>query len=96
MENSAVELHPLVRTLVIGMLISVPVLLVILQRLPEIRKFFKQPDLKEKEPWDGHSQFNFGSGREVSICPKCFRQNLPDHRFCGFCGSEITFPKKEN
>ncbi|MDP2966499.1 MAG: zinc ribbon domain-containing protein [Pelolinea sp.] len=96
MEISVTELHPLVRALIIAMLISVPILLVILRRLPDIREILRHPNRGEGVTRDARWPFNIGSGKDVSICPKCFRQNPPDYKFCGFCGSEMTVPKKEN
>ncbi|MCJ7520355.1 MAG: hypothetical protein MUO42_11885 [Anaerolineaceae bacterium] len=96
MGNSVSELNPLMRTLVVVILVTVPILLVILQRLPEIRKIINQPKQKDLAQKDEYAQFNLSSRKDVVICPKCFRQNPPDHKFCGFCGSELTFPKKEN
>ena len=95
MENSVLEMHPVVRVLVIVTLASVPLLLVILPRLADIRKLLKQPKKDTAEKPDSIWPFSLGGGRDVSICPKCFRQNPPDNNFCGFCGSEIIY-KKEN
>jgi len=95
MDNSVLEMHPLVRALVIVMLAAVPLLLVILPRLADIRKLMKQPKKDVVEKPDSLWPFSLGGGRNVSICPKCIRQNPPDNKFCGYCGSEII-QKKEN
>ncbi len=94
MGNSASDLHPLVRALVIAVLIATPILLVILRRLPEIREILKHPGSEEREIRDAAWPFNISGGKDVSICPKCYRQNPPDNKFCGYCGSELQFIKK--
>jgi ribosomal protein L40E len=96
MSNSVAVLHPLVRALVIAMLIVVPILLVILPRLGEIRKLLKRPKIEVQAKQDIGWPFKYGADKNVSICPKCYRQNPPDNKFCGFCGSEMIFLKKEN
>jgi ribosomal protein L40E len=94
-ENSAAEMHPLVRAFVIAMLIAVPILVVILPRLGEIRELLKRPKIAVHERQDFRWPFKYGADKNVSICPKCYRQNPPDNKFCGFCGSEIIYSKKE-
>ena len=96
MSTSAVELHPLVRALVIIALMAVPILLVILPRLGEIRELLKLPKIEVPENKNLQWPFKYGADKNVSICPKCYRQNPPDNKFCGYCGSEITYVKKEN
>ena len=96
MENAAVEMHPLVRVLVIVALMAVPILLVILPRLGEIRELLKRPKIEVPEKPGLQWPFRYGADKAVSICPKCYRQNPPDNKFCGYCGSEIMASKKEN
>jgi len=96
MGNSAAELHPLLRALAIALLITVPILLVALQRLPEIRELSKRPKNEAQESRDFRWPFKYGREKNVSICPKCYRQNPPENKFCGFCGSKIIYLKEEN
>ena len=95
MENAAVELHPVVRALVVAALIAVPILLVILPRLGEIREILKRPRGETASKLDVQWPFANGAHKDVLICPKCFRQNPPGNRYCGYCGCEIILPKKE-
>jgi len=94
MENAAVEMHPLVRALVIVVLMAVPILLIILPRLGEIRELLKRPTIEAPEKPALQWPFRYGSDKAVSICPKCYRQNPPENKFCGFCGSEIVHKKE--
>ena len=96
MVNPSAEMHPLVRVLVIVALMAVPILLVVLPRLGEIRELLKLPKIEEPERQDFRWPFRYGADKNVSICPKCYRQNPPDNKFCGYCGSEIVYSKKEN
>ena len=88
-------MHPLVRVLVIIALMAVPILLVILPRLKEIRASLNLPKTEVPEKPAMQWPFKYGSDKNVSICPKCYRQNPPDNNFCGYCGAEIVY-KKEN
>ena len=90
MEKAAVEMHPLVRTLAFVILMAVPILLVILPRLGEVRRLLKRPKTEVPEEPPLRWPFSYGADKAVSICAKCFRQNLPENRFCGFCGAEIV------
>jgi len=95
MSTAAVEMHPLVRVLVIAILMIVPILLVILPRLGEIRELLKLPKVEVPEKPGMQWPFRYGSDKAVSICPKCYRQNPPNNKFCGYCGAEMAL-KKEN
>ena len=96
MGNSAAELHPMLRALAIALLITVPILLVVLRRLQEIRELFKRPKSGVQENQDFHWPFKYGGEMNVSICPKCYRQNPTENKFCGFSGSRIIYAKEEN
>ncbi len=95
MNTAAAEMHPLVRILVIMAMMAVPILLVILPRLGEIRELLKRPRIDVPENPSLQWPFRYGSDKAVSICPKCYRQNPPDNKFCGYCGAEMAL-KKEN
>jgi hypothetical protein len=95
MGNAASELHPLVRVLVIAALVTVPILLVILPRLGEIRELLKRPKIEFPEKPGLQWPFKYSADKNVSICPKCYRQNPPDNKFCGYCGAEIKYHDKE-
>ena len=95
MENTAAEVHPLVRVLVVAVFMIVSIPLVILPRLGEIRELLKLPKVEAQEKPGLQWPFRYGSDKNVSICPKCYRQNPPDNSFCGYCGAEIVY-KKEN
>ncbi len=95
MENAGVEMHPVVRVLVIAAIMAVPILLVILPRLDEVREALKRPKIEVSEKQTSHWSFKYGSDKTVSVCPKCYRQNPPDNKFCDFCGAEIAQKKEK-
>ena len=70
MENAAVEMHPLVRVLVIVALMAVPILLVILPRLGEIRELLKRPKIEVPEKPGLQWPFRYGVGQECFHLPQ--------------------------
>ena len=88
------DINPITRFFVIAAMIITPILVVILQRLSDIREIIQRYK-------DGDGSFNPKSlfftnnfneaPRQMrsSICPKCYKINPPDHQYCGYCGAEI-------
>ena len=91
-EVVAADIHPIVRVLMIAVMTIIPVLVVVLQRLPALREVLK------KDPPQSKSEFfSLGAQDDITICPKCFSQVLIQHSFCGFCGHPLTQAiKKQN
>lgn len=93
MEPTAVEMHPVVRILVIIVLMLIPIALVILQRLPELRKALKSMKENDRDLTDW---FGLPGKKkpDVKVCPSCYRLNPPENKFCGFCGAELKYEDK--
>ena len=93
METTSADMHPIVRALVIAALALIPIALVILQRLPGLKK-----SLKEMKEEGRGIETLFGlpgsRKRDVKVCPSCYRLNPPENKFCGFCGAELKYEDK--
>ena len=90
----AEDINPITRFFVIAAMIITPILVVILQRLSDIREIIQRYKNGDGS-FDPKSLFfsnNFNEAPQkmrVSICPKCYKINPPDHQYCGYCGAEI-------
>jgi len=93
MDPTAVDMHPAVRALAIVIFILIPIALVIIQRLPGLKKAFKE--MKE-EGRGMEDMFGLPGSRkrDVKVCPSCYRLNPPENQFCGFCGAELKYDQK--
>jgi hypothetical protein len=96
MENSAANLSPFMRIVVIAIMVIIPVAVVVLQRLPALKEIARRRKNGELSPVDTRSFLSFGGNNNVSVCPKCFRVNPPDNQFCGFCGTAIPCITEDN
>ena len=82
------EMNPIVRYLVIAFILIVPVLVVILQRLPELKELIQQ--IKNGEsPFTSGLPFSQDGKRDIKVCPKCFSVDPPENQFCGRCGAAL-------
>jgi ribosomal protein L40E len=92
----AEDINPITRFFVIAAMLITPILVVILQRLPDIREIIQRYkdgdtsfDLKSLFITNNFNEASHQSQKRSSICPKCYKINPPDHQYCGYCGAEI-------
>lgn len=87
-EVTASDIHPVSRALMIAVMVIIPLLVVILQRLPALREAYKTRSQNAGGAPDSE-ELPSDAGAAILICPNCFAQNPVQHSFCGFCGHKL-------
>jgi len=87
-EINTPDIHPVTRALMIAVMVIIPLLVVILQRLPALREALK------KETRSEHLQRASGgypadSQQPVRLCPNCHSAVPSEYIFCGYCGKRL-------
>ncbi len=92
-------MSPLMRAIAIAVLVLTPLVLVVLQRLEALREIRRKRregkmDQPLQDPFTREVKTDPFLSTET-ICPQCHHSNPGDHRFCGYCGAELS-DKGEN
>ena len=92
------DLSPAARTLFIAALMVLPLMLVILQRLDDIKEIRRRQKDGEKM-LNFRGMFNANSHQtgpaDTAACGRCGAQNPRGQAFCGACGNKLDPPEKE-
>jgi hypothetical protein len=93
------NISPVMRIIAIAVLVLTPLVVVIFQRLEDIREINRKRqngelDLSPGSFFPAGSRPNLGKPVEI-ICPQCHSSNPADHQYCGHCGAQLT-PEREN
>ncbi len=87
-------MSPLTRALAIAVLVLTPILVVVFQRLEDIREIIRKRKNGElslsPQSWFETNPQNKSGDPKTNICPNCHSVNPPDHQFCGYCGAAIS------
>jgi methionyl-tRNA synthetase len=88
------NLSPAARALIAAALVLIPILLVILQRLEDIREILRRR--KDEGKWASFKEFlnpapaHTGQGASLMVhCPSCGAENPRGQAFCGVCGKRL-------
>ena len=87
-EVTVTNIHPVTRALMIAVLVIIPLLAVVLQRLPALREAYKKQSQNAGEA-PGPDELQSDNGAAILFCPYCYAQNPVQHTFCGFCGHKL-------